>query len=218
MTAAIKVAVIDDHPMFRAGVVSSIGQDEAISIIAEGGTRACACHIAETSPPDVMLLDISMQGSSFAILPEIRRLSPGTKVVMLTASESEDDVIAAFKSGACGFVVKGTGGPELVRVIGAVHAGGTYLTPTLAAGLLGGSRGSSQSTATEAELTERELEVLKGVALGKTNKEIARQISMSEKTVKGHMTSIMEKIHVRNRVEAALFVTQAERKAESGRA
>jgi DNA-binding NarL/FixJ family response regulator len=218
MTAAIQVAVIDDHPMFRAGVVSSIGRDEAISIIAEGDSMASACHIAETSPPDVMLLDISMHGCSFEILSQIRRLSPRTKVVMLTASESEDDVIAAFKSGACGFVVKGTGGPELVRVIGTVHGGGTYITPTLAAGLLAGSRGSSESATTQAELTERELEVLKGVALGKTNKEIARLISMSEKTVKGHMTSIMKKVQVRNRVEAALFVAQAERKAETGRA
>jgi two-component system nitrate/nitrite response regulator NarL len=215
MTEAIRVAVVDDHPMFRAGVVSSIRQNGVIEVIAEGDSIHSACRIAEISTPDVMLLDISMHGSSFAALPEIRRLSPRTKVVMLTASESEDDVIAAFKSGARGFVVKGTGATELVRVIDTVHAGDTYITPTLASRLLAGPRGSSAATVTETVLTQRELEVLKSVALGKTNKEIARLYSLSEKTVKHHMTSIMEKIHVRNRVEAALFVAQTEHKFQN---
>jgi DNA-binding NarL/FixJ family response regulator len=132
---------------------------------------------------------------------------PAIKVIMLTASTDEDDLAAAMRAGARGYILKGVAARELVGIVRSVWAGGGYVAPALAAGLLAGLTGGRDGAKTDplAGLTEREREVLAHVAGGLSNKEVAARLHLSEKTVKHYMTIIMEKLGVRNRTEAALL-------------
>lgn len=205
----IRVVVVDDHPMFRGGVVQILGGHSAFDVVGEGETARDAVHLAKSCGPDLMLLDISMPGSGLEAAAQIKKLCPEIQVVMLTASEEEQNVSASLDAGAKGYLLKGTSGPELIRIAQAVCGGDSYVTPTLAAKLLSQMRvtHAQQKLASEngiSVLTSREEEVLEQVSLGLTNKEIARHLALSEKTVKHYMTIIMQKLQVRNRVEAVI--------------
>lgn len=210
MTTAIRVAVIDDHPLFREGVTRSLLEIGGFEIVAEGSSRDDALHIAENLRPDVLLLDISMPGGGLnAILP-ILELSPSQKIIMLTVSETSDDVTAALDRGALGYVLKGVGGRALADIIRSVATGESYVTPALSAKLLSNrARGPGNLSALVANLTAREHEVLQLVAAGMSNKHVARKLDLQEKTVKHHMTQIMAKLGVTNRTEAAMVLRDA---------
>jgi two-component system nitrate/nitrite response regulator NarL len=157
--------------------------------------------------PDVVLLDITLPGGGLNAACSITATSPVIKIIMLTASEAEEDVLAALKSGARGYILKGVSGRELVKIVRDVYAGEAYVTPSLAASLLSemtALRGPAPASDPRDGLTERERGILEKVAAGLSNKEIASQLFLSEKTVKHYMTNILQKLHVRNRVEAAL--------------
>jgi two-component system, NarL family, nitrate/nitrite response regulator NarL len=217
MDSSIRVAVVDDHLIFRAGVIQILSRDSSIKVIAEGSTAASACDIAAEFSPDLILLDIHVHGSGIEVVPKIKVASPKTLVVMLTASESESKVQMAFEAGARGYVLKGTDGADLARAVHTVIDGDTYITPTLAAKLLISSKASNSDRADDAHLTLRELDVSQGVALGMTNKEIAREFLLTEKTVKHHMTQILSKLGLRNRVELALhFANKAAASTKTG--
>jgi len=132
------------------------------------------------------------------------RIAPKTQIVMLTASEEGDDLMAAVKAGARGYVVKGAGAGEIVAAVLAASRGEAYITPKMAGNLL---REMTQKTSNDplSELTERELQVLELVARGLSNKEVGAQLNLAEKTVKHYLTSVLQKLHVRSRVEAALL-------------
>ena len=129
----IRVAVIDDHPMFRSGVVAVLNASESFDVIGEGGSAQEAILLAKELEPDLMLLDISMPGCGLAAASSIIKNTPNVNVIMLTASETEENVNASLESGAKGYILKGTSGPELVRIAQAVCNGDSYVTPTLAA-------------------------------------------------------------------------------------
>jgi DNA-binding NarL/FixJ family response regulator len=210
MADKIRIAVVDDHPLFRDGVALTLSRDKGFEVVGQGGSGDQALRIAEDVLPDVMLLDINLPGGGIETVGRLAAVSPVTKVVMLTASENEEHVSAALEAGAVGYVLKGIGAQELMRTIQAIHAGETYVTPALAARLLTRMKARTAPPA-KAEidpvgLTQREEEILDCVANGRTNKEIARELKLSEKTVKHYMTNIMHKLQVRNRVEAALAV------------
>ena len=205
----IRVVVVDDHPMFRGGVVQILDTDDHFEVVGEGGSASEAIQLAKTHEPDLILLDISLPGSGLEAASQIGKLCPDIQIVMLTASEEEQNVTASLEAGAKGYLLKGTSGPELIRIARAVCGGDSYVTPTLAAKLLSQMRQKQiqQKQSSEngrSELTSREEEVLDQVSRGLTNKEIARQLSLSEKTVKHYMTIIMQKLQVRNRVEAVI--------------
>ncbi|HEX6001350.1 MAG TPA: response regulator transcription factor [Hyphomicrobiaceae bacterium] len=206
MSAHLRIAVVDDHPLFREGVVHTLRGACALEIVGEGATADDAIHIAEKELPDILLLDISIPGGGIEATRSITRISPLTKVVVLTISEREDDVTKALEAGAKGYILKGTSRSNLVETLLAVSRGESYVTPALAARLL---RHVTQQELSRSpslpELTTREAEILADVARGLTNKEIARARALSEKTVKHHMTNIMQKLQVRNRVEAAMI-------------
>lgn len=205
----IRLAIVDDHPLFREGVVASLANVAAIEIVGQGADAEQAIQISQDLLPDVLLLDISLPGGGIEATREIARLCPYIKVIMLTASENEQHVSSALEAGARGYILKGIGAADLVRTIQAIYQGESYVTPQLAARLLSMMKKPVQSAAADDELpalTKREEQILDGVAEGKTNKEIARQLNISEKTVKHYMTNIMHKLQVRNRVEAALVV------------
>jgi two-component system, NarL family, nitrate/nitrite response regulator NarL len=199
----IRVVVADDHPMFRAGVVSSLAAHPDFEVVGEGASADEAVELATRLSPDVCLLDIAMPGGGLIAAREITASLPSTRVVMLTVSEDEDDLLAAMKSGASGYVLKGAPGSELMNVLRVVNAGEVYVAPGLAWGLL--REMSRPRSAPLDELSTREREVLELVAAGMSNQEIGDRLGLAEKTIKHYMTSILGKLRVRSRVEAALL-------------
>jgi two-component system nitrate/nitrite response regulator NarL len=216
MTERLQVAIVDDHPLFREGVSQALSRQTDIEIVGEGGTAAEAISIAARRLPDVMLLDVSMPGGGINAVREIAATYPVINVVMLTVSQDEEDVTTALRAGARGYVLKGVAARDLVEIVRSVARGEVYVTPSLAASLLFDmNRASSNRSATTGldDLTERERQILERVAAGDSNKEIGAQLQLSEKTVKHHMTNILQKLQVRNRVEAALLARTGERKS-----
>ena len=206
----IRIAVIDDHPLYREGVVSTLSGHREMEVVAQGASAEEALKIAEELLPDIMLLDIQMRGNGLVCASEISKKYPVTKTIILTVSEDGDDILEAFQSGARGYVVKGVSGSELSNIVRSVYAGETYVTPTLASQVLSEMSKSKETPPSEIEsLTPRENQILERVASGDLNKEIAFDLGISEKTVKHYMTNIMQKLHARNRVEAALLAHDA---------
>jgi DNA-binding NarL/FixJ family response regulator len=208
MDDPLQIAIVDDHPLFREGVAHILRQQPGFDVVAEGASAAEAVAIAATRLPDVMLLDVSMPGGGLTAVREIAAAYPVVKVVMLTVSENEEDVTAALRAGARAYVLKGVAARDLVAVVRAVAQGDVYVTPSLAASLLFEMTGTGPGRAPGdplGGLTERERQILELVAGGDSNKEIAAQLHLSEKTVKHHMTNILQKLQARNRVEAALI-------------
>jgi two-component system nitrate/nitrite response regulator NarL len=206
MSDPIRVAVADDHPMFRAGVVGSLREVQGIEVVGEAGDAESALSLARTELPDVIILDIAMPGGGLTAAREIAAACPATRIVMLTVSEDDDDLLAAVKSGASGYVLKGAGAGELVSVIRSVNAGEVYVAPALAWGML--RELQTPRTSPFDELTEREREVLELVAEGLSNQEVGDRLGLAEKTIKHYMTNILGKLQVRSRVEAALLVAR----------
>lgn len=199
----IRVIVADDHPMFRAGVVASLSAAQDVEVVAEGGDRDEALSLARQHLPDVVVLDVNMPGGGIAAARDITTACPAVRVVMLTVSEDEDDLLAAMKAGASGYVLKGAGGSELIGVLRAVNAGDVYVAPTLAWGML--RELSTPKAGPLDALSAREREVLELVGEGLSNQEIGERLHLAEKTVKHYMTNILGKLQVRSRVEAALL-------------
>lgn len=209
MKESIRVIVADDHPLFLEGVVHSLRATPDIDVVGEATSASDAVRVAQEHIPDIALLDVTMPGGGLHAARDIAMACPATKIVMLTVSEDEDDVLAAMKSGASGYVLKGVSSRELADIIRSVYAGEVHIAPRLVGTLL---REMTKPRAADplADLTSREREVLRLVATGLSNQEIGLQLSLSEKTIKHYMTNILAKLHVRSRVEAALLAAKLE--------
>lgn len=206
MADALRIVVIDDHPLFREGVATALGLEEGLQVVGEGGSAEEALRLATSLLPDLMLLDLNLPGGGLQAARAVTAACPVTRIIMLTFSEEEADVLASLKAGARGYLLKGVSGQDLRRVVRNVHAGEVFITPALAAGVLMELAGSARSSVGPLdELTPRERQILEGVASGHSNKEIGRDLEITEKTVKHYMTNILQKLQVRNRVEAALL-------------
>ncbi len=211
LTNKISVVLADDHPLFREGVARTLMAEPGLEIVGEATDADEAVKLAADLLPDIIMLDISMPGSGLVAAKRIASICPVVKIIMLTASEHDDDVTSALQAGARGYILKGIGGEELIAIVNAVHQGGSYVPPDLAARLLTGARsGAGEGVQRDplSELTAREEQILKGVARGLSNKEIGRELELQEKTVKHYMTNILQKLQVRNRVEAALVAKE----------
>jgi two-component system, NarL family, nitrate/nitrite response regulator NarL len=209
MPNKIHIVVVDDHPLFREGVANTLSASPNIEVVGQGETAEDAIRLARDLLPDILLLDISMKGGGMFAAREISAAYPVVKIVMLTVSEREEDVVASLKAGARGYILKGITARALVSIVQSIHAGEAYVNPTLAASLLlawrEGQGGTNTLTSPLDELTERERQILQHLATGRSNKEIASELHLSEKTIKHYMTNILQKLQVRNRVEAALL-------------
>ncbi len=208
MTEKITLVLVDDHPLFREGVATTLADEPDFEIVGQGVSADDAVRLVEDLLPDIALLDISMPGGGIEAARQIAVTCPAVKTVTLTVSEHDDDVIAALQAGARGYVLKGIGGEDLIDIVRAVNRGESYVSPDLAARLLVEMRNGTGHGAPRdpfSELTMREEQILKLVSHGLSNKEIGRESDLQEKTVKHYMTNILQKLQVRNRVEAALL-------------
>jgi DNA-binding NarL/FixJ family response regulator len=208
MIEAIRIVVADDHPMFLDGLVATLSADDELRVVAIVGDAAAAVRASREHKPDIALLDVAMPGGGLDAARQIAAASPATRLVMLTSSENEDDLMAAMKAGARGYVLKGISGRDLRAILKEIHAGRTYLAPGLAYGALKELTRPRIRNPID-ELTGREREVLALVASGLSNAEIGGRLGVAEKTVKHYMTSILGKLQVASRVEAALLAYKA---------
>ena len=214
MSEPIRILVADDHPLFREGVIHSLAAEPDFAVIGEAASGEEALRLARDLLPDVLLLDIAMPGWDGLLTAEkITTACPATKIVMVTVFEDEDKLLAAFKAGARGYVLKGVSARELATAVRAAAHGEVYVTPSLAAGILLALT-HGRPTDPLQELTEREQEILKLVGKGMTNREIGERLHLSEKTIKHYITNILEKLQVRSRVEAALVAARREWKGK----
>src|SRR5438105_3175598 len=208
MSEQIRVVVADDHPLFREGVVTSLHSMEDINVVGQAENADEAVRVVREELPDLALLDVTMPGGGIEAARKIAAACPATRIVMLTVSEDEDDLLTALKAGASGYVLKGVAARELLSVIRSVHAGEVYVAPQLAWRLLG-EMTKPRAVSPLDELTAREREVLELVAGGLSNYEIGLRLNLAEKTIKHYMTNILAKLQVRSRVEAALLAHRA---------
>lgn len=204
MTTKLRIAVVDDHPLMRAGVQHTLSLEEDFEVVGLGGSAQEAVEIARSQSPDLMLLDVNMPGGGLSAARDIVAAYPSVRLLFLTVSERMEDVTAALEAGVRGYVLKGIGGPDLIRTIRSVASGETYITPDFAARLLAApaARSKDQDRMPLEALTIREEQILREVSLGLTNKEIARKLDLSEKTIKHYMSGVLHKLSARNRVEA----------------
>jgi DNA-binding NarL/FixJ family response regulator len=212
MNGNVRVALVDDHPLFREGVSSVLASCSDIEVVAEGGSAEEAAEIAQTSKPDVMLLDVSIPGGGLTAMREVATHCPALRVMMLTVSVDKSDVLESLRLGARAYVVKGVSGRDLVQALRVVMKGERYISPSLGATILSdvdsGNAGARRPGAND--LNSREAAILSLVKQGLSNKQIGARLQLSDKTVKHYMTSVFQKLHVRTRLEAALLMRRTD--------
>jgi len=217
MSDKIHVVIADDHTLFREGLAGIIGGTEEFEVVGQAGTMEQAVQLARDLLPDIILLDIDMPGGGLEAARIVAEECPVTRIVVLTSSEEDDHLIRALKIGARAYILKGVAARELLRILGSVWAGESYVPPMLAASLLLEMREAQSHQQQPAspldELTPRERGILESLAAGLSNKEIGEKLFLSEKTVKHYMTNILQKLQVRNRVEAALLAQKEMKKS-----
>jgi DNA-binding NarL/FixJ family response regulator len=202
---AIRVLLVDDHAMVLQGLRIFLGTDPHIKIVGQARDGNEAIRLAEDLKPDVVLMDLLMPGmGGIEAIESIRRSTPETEVIALTSMLEDGSVIGAIKAGAIGYLLKDTEGDELCRAIHAAAQGKVQLSPEAAARLV---REVARPTQPE-QLTERELEVLRLLCAGGTNKEIAHRLSLGESTVKTHVSNILAKLGMQSRTQAAVYAAQ----------
>jgi two-component system, NarL family, nitrate/nitrite response regulator NarL len=216
MSRTIRIGVIDDHPLLLDGILHALRSNPEYEIVGTGETKAEAIAMAQTLRPEIMLLDVGIAGGGIEGARHISKANPDVKLIMFTASDRPDHVNAALAAGVMGYVLKGASSRELCESIRVVCGGKRYITPELALMLLtphpnGIAPVNGENTPpklSKKDFTSREIDVIQLLSAGKTNKVIANELALSEKTVKHHMSNIMEKLQVHNRLSAALILSK----------
>lgn len=202
MNNKLRIAVVDDHPLLRDGVMRSMAE-HGFEIVGEGGSRNDAIDLVTKMQPDILLLDISLPGGGLEAIEPILRQRPKQKIVILTVSESRDHLVRAFSLGARGYVLKGIGSTRLAEILHAVVAGERYVPPTLGSMPLA-HKPSEAAGESKSVFTARERQVMELLSSGRSNKIIAEELGLHEKTVKHHIAHVFDKLEVRNRTAAAI--------------
>ena len=211
----IRVLVVDDHALFRRGICEVLRSEEGIEVVGEGEDGAVAVAVAEELAPDVVLMDVRMPGCGG--IEATRRLAaslPSVRILMLTVSDEEEDLYDAIKAGAAGYLLKEISIEEVADAVRAVVQGQTLISPSMASKLivefasLARRADIEQDPVPAPRLTDRELEVLKLVAQGLSNRDIGVQLFISENTVKNHVRNILEKLQLHSRMEAVLYAVK----------
>jgi len=202
----IRVIVADDHPVVRSGIVGLLALDTGLDVVGEASDGAAAVELAASAQPDVVLMDLRMPGlSGIEATARITAEQPDVRVLVLTTYETDDDILGAIEAGASGYLLKAAPQEEIVAGIRAVADGHTVLAPTIAATLVSRMRGERP---VRPQLSPRELDVLRLVAAGRSNPEIARDLFIGEATVKTHLLHVFEKLEVSDRTRAVTLALE----------
>jgi DNA-binding NarL/FixJ family response regulator len=202
----IRILVVDDHPIVREGLVAVLEDESEFQVVGAAGTTEEAVALAARVAPDVVLLDLELPGADgVAAIPELALAAPEARVLIFTAYDTEERVLGALRAGARGYLLKGAPAAEIARAVRVVHEGGSHLEPRIAARLV--SHVAAPRGATTI-LSPREKEVLRHVARGLSNKQIARALSITERTVKFHVTAILIKLDAENRAQAVAVAAE----------
>jgi DNA-binding NarL/FixJ family response regulator len=207
----LRLLIVDDHEVVREGLRSLLNRREGITVVGDAGSVATAIEEAARLRPDVVIMDVRLpDGSGVEACREIRQENPDTKVIMLTSYADDEAVFASILAGAAGYLLKQTRGQALAEAIEAVSQGGSLLDPAVTQKVLERVRslGGRRPDDSLASLSEQEQKILLLIAEGKTNKEIAEEIFLSDKTVKNYVSSILSKLNLRRRAEAAAFIAR----------
>ncbi|MDQ2674346.1 MAG: response regulator transcription factor [Chloroflexota bacterium] len=207
----LRMLVVDDHEVVRQGLVALLDRREGFEVVAQAGTMAEAIAAAERFEPDLVIMDVRLpDGSGIEACREIRATRPATRVVMLTSYPDEEAVLSAIIAGASGYLLKQIRGRDLVTALEAVGRGESLLDPAVTEKVLQRVRTAASGGAADelSELTPQERKILLLVAEGKTNKEIAAEVFLSDKTVKNYVSSILSKLNLQRRTQAAAFVAR----------
>ena len=208
---ALRVLIIDDHTLFRSGLEELLDR-RGIDVVATAGDGEEGCALAEKLAPDVILLDVRMPGmGGLTVLERLKEAGVQTPVLMLTTSTEDRDLIAAVRAGAQGYLLKDLEPDELIESLGKITAGECVIAPEMTGVLARVVQGDEPITSSDtrfAELTPREMEILCHLAEGQSNKVIARELGISNGTVKLHVRAILRKLKVRSRVEAAVLAVE----------
>ena len=206
MTAKIGVFIAEDHQVVLRGLEALLKTESGIELVGLASDGVTTLEAVSRLEPDVVLLDLGLpRKSGLQIIPDIRAQSPGTKIVVLTSFSDDDTVFAAIQSGALSYLLKDCSPDELVQAIRDAHAGKPTLPTDIALRLIREINKPTDQPPTEDPLTGRELDVLRLIARGLTNQEIADKLVVSERTVRTHVSNILEKLHLANRTQAALY-------------
>jgi NarL family two-component system response regulator LiaR len=201
----ISVLIVDDHAVVRQGLKSLLSLQEDIEVVGEAANGLEAVEQISHLLPDVVLMDLIMpQLDGIEATRKVRALSPSTQVIVLTSFGEDEKVFSAIKAGALSYLLKNVSPADLVKAVQAAHRGETQLHPEIAKKLMDELSLGPRKQAPE-ELTERELEVLRLIARGQSNREIARELIISEKTVKTHVSNILSKLHLADRTQTAIY-------------
>ena len=209
--AVLRLLVVDDHEIVRRGLVALLERRAAFSVVAQAGTAAEAIEAARTYQPDLVIMDIRLpDGSGIEATREIRAENPAIRVLMLTSYPDEEAVFAAIVAGASGYLLKRIGARDLVAALEAVGRGESLLDPGVTEKVLDRIRRIATGTLPDglAQLTPTEQRILLLVAEGQTNKEVAAQVFLSDKTVKNYVSSILAKLNLQRRTQAAAFMAR----------
>ncbi len=202
----IRVLIADDHAVVRQGLRTLIGTEPGMTVVGEASDGAEAVEMAQVYKPDVILLDMVMpRKDGLEAIREIKRENPDVRVLVLTSFSDDDKVFPAIKSGALGYLLKNASPRTLLGAIRDVYRGEPSMSPAIANKLMRELQRKPELPPTEEPLTEREVDVLKLVAQGLTNQEIAEALFIGEGTVRTHVSSILSKLHLANRTQAALY-------------
>jgi DNA-binding NarL/FixJ family response regulator len=210
----LRVLIVDDHALFRRGLQMVLQQEEDIEVVGEAADGAEAIEQAVELMPDVVLMDVRMpKRSGIEATQQIRDSLPHAKILMLTISDEEQDLYEAIKAGASGYLLKEISIEEVADAIRSVWAGQSRISPSMASKLLSefaamSKRADERQQVPAPRLTEREMEVLRLVAQGLNNRDIAAQLFISENTVKNHIRNILEKLHLHSRMEAVVYAVR----------
>ena len=207
----LRLVIVDDHTLFREGLRTILEMEDDIQVVADAESAEDIVELVWQTKPDVLLLDIRMpQGSGLDAVPAVLRISPGTKVLVLTACDEKEEHMRAFKLGAKGVVLKDSARQTLMQAIHTVCTGQVWVDPRMTGALVEelshlGPEGSSTSNRDENGLTEREREIVRLVSSGQKNKEVGATLAISERTVKTHLTNVFQKLGVRDRVGLVMY-------------
>jgi NarL family two-component system response regulator LiaR len=209
MTETIRLLIVDDHMVVREGLMALLDGKPDIEIVGLAADGLEAVTLARARQPDVVLLDLVMpRQDGLATIPQLLQDRPDTRVLVLTSFGQDEQIFAAIKAGALGYLLKDSSAQELVRAIRDVARGELTLHPAIARRLLGEVNRPALAAAAGETLTERELEVLRLLAEGRSNQEIAQALTLSERTVSAHVSHILKKLHVASRTQAALYAVR----------